>query len=60
VSSLIGCTQYKSASEAALVKGFFEYATSPEGQALAEEQAGSAPLSSQLSAKVKAAVEAIE
>jgi phosphate transport system substrate-binding protein len=60
VSSLIGCTKYKSASEAALVKGFFEYAISPEGQALAEEQAGSAPLSSQLTAKVEAAVQAIE
>jgi phosphate transport system substrate-binding protein len=60
VSSLIGCTKYGSASEAALVKGFFEYAISPEGQALAEEQAGSAPLSSQLTTKVEAAVAAIE
>jgi phosphate transport system substrate-binding protein len=60
VSSLIGCTKYKSASEAALVKGFFEYAISPEGQALAEEQAGSAPLSSALTKKVEAAVGAIE
>jgi phosphate transport system substrate-binding protein len=60
VSSLIGCTKYKSASEAALVKGFFEYAISPEGQALAEEQAGSAPLSSALTKKVEAAVGSIE
>jgi phosphate transport system substrate-binding protein len=60
VSSLIGCTEYKSASEAALVKGFFEYATSPEGQALAEEQAGSAPLSEELSKKVEAAVGSIK
>src|ERR1700760_3021011 len=60
VSSLIGCTKYKSASEAALVKGFFEYAISPEGQALAEEQAGSAPLSEELTKKVAAAVGAIE
>jgi len=60
VSSLIGCTEYKSASEAALVKGFFEYAISPEGQALAEEQAGSAPLSEELTKKVEAAVGAIE
>jgi phosphate transport system substrate-binding protein len=60
VSSLIGCTKYKSASEAALVKGFFEYAISPEGQELAAEQAGSAPLSSKLSSKVEAAVQAIE
>jgi phosphate transport system substrate-binding protein len=60
VSSLIGCTKYKSASEAALVKGFFEYAISPEGQALAEEQAGSAPLSEALTKKVEAAVGSIE
>jgi phosphate transport system substrate-binding protein len=60
VSSLIGCTKYKSADEAALVKGFFEYAISPEGQALAEEQAGSAPLSPALTKKVEAAVGSIE
>jgi phosphate transport system substrate-binding protein len=60
VSSLIGCTKYKSADEAALVKSYFEYAISPEGQELAAEAAGSAPLSSKLSSKVKAAVGAIE
>jgi phosphate transport system substrate-binding protein len=60
VSSLIGCTKYKSASEAALVKAYFEYAISPDGQALAAEQAGSAPLSSQLTSKVEAAVASIE
>jgi phosphate transport system substrate-binding protein len=60
VSSLIGCTEYKSASEAALVKGFFEYAISPAGQALAEEQAGSAPLSEELTKKVEAAVGSIK
>jgi phosphate transport system substrate-binding protein len=60
VSSLIGCTKYKSADEAALVKAYFEYAISPEGQELGAEAAGSAPLSSKLSSKVKAAVGAIE
>jgi phosphate transport system substrate-binding protein len=60
VSSLIGCTKYKSASEAALVKAYFEYAISPEGQKLAEEQAGSAPLSAALTKKVEAAVGSIE
>jgi phosphate transport system substrate-binding protein len=60
VSSLIGCTKYKSASEAALIKAYFEYAISPEGQSLAEEQAGSAPLSPALTKKVEAAVGAIE
>jgi len=60
VSSLIGCTKYKSADEAALVKSYFEYAISPEGQELAEEQAGSAALSPALTKKVEAAVAAIE
>jgi len=60
VSSLIGCTKYKSADEAALVKSFFEYAISPEGQELAAEAAGSAPLSSALTKKVEAAVGSIE
>lgn len=60
VSSLIGCTKYKSADEAALVKAYFEYAISPEGQELAAEAAGSAPLSSALTKKVEAAVGAIE
>jgi phosphate transport system substrate-binding protein len=60
VSSLMGCTKYKSADEAALVKSYFEYAISPEGQALAEEAAGSAALSPALTEKVEAAVGAIE
>jgi phosphate transport system substrate-binding protein len=60
VSSLIGCTRYKSADEAALVKAYFEYAISPEGQELAAEAAGSAPLSAGLTRKVEAAVGAIE
>jgi phosphate transport system substrate-binding protein len=60
VSSLIGCTKYKSASEAELVKAYFEYATSTEGQELAAEAAGSAPLSPALAKKVEAAVASIE
>lgn len=60
VSSLIACTQYKSADEAAVVKAFLEYAISPEGQELAAENAGSAPLSSALTEKVMPAIEAIE
>jgi phosphate transport system substrate-binding protein len=60
VSSLIGCTKYKSADEAGLVKAYFEYAISPEGQQLAAEQAGSAPLSEALRKKLMPSVEAIE
>ncbi len=60
VSYLIGCTQYDSADEAALVKGFFEYVVSSEGQEIAAENAGSAPLSASLTKKITPAVEAIE
>jgi phosphate transport system substrate-binding protein len=60
VSSLIACTEYKSAEEAALVKAYLEYAISPEGQEAAAENAGSAPLTSALTSKIMPAVEAIE
>lgn len=59
VSSIIACTQYKSADEGALVKAFLEYAISEEGQQLAAENAGSAPLSPALQKKITPAVEAI-
>ncbi len=60
VSYLIGCTKYNSAGEAAIVKGYFEYAISSEGQKIAAENAGSAPLSAALTKKIQPAVEAIE
>jgi phosphate transport system substrate-binding protein len=60
VSYLIACTKYDSADEAALVKGFLEYAIGSEGQEVAAENAGSAPLSASLSEKVTPAIEAIE
>jgi phosphate transport system substrate-binding protein len=60
VSYLIGCTKYDSASEAAIVKGYFEYAISGDGQEIAAENAGSAPLSAALTKKIQPAVEAIE
>jgi phosphate transport system substrate-binding protein len=60
VSSMIGCTKYQSAEEGALVKAYFEYAISPEGQELAAEQAGSAPLTDALREKLMPSVEAIE
>lgn len=60
VSYLIACTKYDSASEAEIVKAYLEYAISPEGQEVAAENAGSAPLSSALTSKVTPAVEAIE
>ncbi len=60
VSYLIGCTQYGSADEAEIVKGFMSYAISPEGQKAAAENAGSAPLSASLTKKITPAVEAIK
>jgi phosphate transport system substrate-binding protein len=60
VSYFIACTKYGSASEAEAVRAYAEYVISPEGQELASEQAGSAPLSSALTKKVTPAVEAIE
>jgi phosphate transport system substrate-binding protein len=60
VSYLIACTEYGSTEEAELVKGYLEYAVSPEGQKVAAENAGSAPLSSALTKKVEPAVAAIK
>ena len=60
VSYLLACTEYSSADEAAVVKGYLEYAISPEGQEAAAENAGSAPLSAALTTKITPAVEAIE
>ncbi len=60
VSYLIGCTQYDSADTAAIVKGYFNYVISPEGQKAAADNAGSAPLSSSLHSQIQPAVDAIQ
>jgi phosphate transport system substrate-binding protein len=59
-SYLMACTRYGSADEAALVKAYLEYAVSPEGQEVAQQNAGSAPLSESLREKIAPALEAIE
>ncbi len=59
-SYLLACTQYGSEDEAAIVKGYLEYVISAEGQEVAAENAGSAPLSASLTEKIEPAVEAIE
>lgn len=59
-SYLIACTKYDSAEEAEAVKAYLEYVVSPEGQELAAEQAGSAPLSPALTQRVMPAIGAIE
>lgn len=60
VSYMIACTEYSSSSEAAIVKAYLEYVISPEGQEVAAENAGSAPLSSGLTKKIEPAVAAIK
>lgn len=59
VSYLIGCVEYEDAEVASLVKAYFEYVASEEGQDVAAEAAGSAPISSELRDQVNTAIEAI-
>jgi len=44
VSYLMGCTKYSDTSTTDLVKAYFSYIVSDEGQQLAAQQAGSAPI----------------
>ncbi len=60
VSYLVGCTQYDSAETATNIKGYFGYVLSEEGQQIAAQNAGSAPLSASLQKKVAPAVAAIQ
>lgn len=60
VSYLIGCEQYKDAANAELVKSYFSYIVSAEGQQAAADEAGSAPISDSLREKVTTAINAIK
>lgn len=60
VSYLIGCEQYEDANVAELVKSYFTYVASAEGQDAAAENAGNAPISDGLREKVNAAIELIQ
>ena len=59
VSYEIACTQYDDANTAALVKGYLSYMVSPEGQQAAQSNAGSAPLSPEVTDLITPAVESI-
>ncbi|WP_026459779.1 phosphate ABC transporter substrate-binding protein PstS [Schaalia suimastitidis] len=59
ISYSIVCSTYADATERDLVKSFISYQVSEDGQAYAAEYAGAAPLSADLSAKVQAAIDAI-
>ncbi|MBN9611926.1 MAG: phosphate ABC transporter substrate-binding protein PstS [Actinobacteria bacterium] len=60
VSYLIGCEQYKEAANAELVKAYFSYIVSEEGQQASVAEAGNAPISSALREKVTAAINLIK
>lgn len=59
VSYLIGCVDYEDDDAAALVKGFFSTAVSEAGQQTAADNAGSAPISAELTEKAQAAIDQI-
>jgi phosphate transport system substrate-binding protein len=60
VSYSIVCSEYRDAAQGELVTAYIGYITSAEGQQVAAESAGAAPLSDDLSAKVAAALEAVK
>ena len=60
ISYLIGCEDYADKAVAPLVKGFFGYAISAEGQDAAAASAGSAPISASLREQAAAAVALIK
>jgi phosphate transport system substrate-binding protein len=59
VSYLVACERYTDPRKAELVAEYFRYMASPEGQRVAQDGAGSAPISAGLSMRVDAAIEAI-
>lgn len=60
VSYLIGCVEYEDANTAELVKSYFEYMASAEGQDAAADNAGNAPISEGLREQVLAAIDTIK
>jgi phosphate transport system substrate-binding protein len=59
VSYQMACGKYADAAKADLVKGFLTYTTSAEGQQVAAQSAGSAPLSDELRTQITPAVSGI-
>jgi phosphate transport system substrate-binding protein len=60
VSYLIACQEYAEPENVELVKAFFNYMASEEGQDVAAENAGSAPITDALREKVVAAIDSIK
>lgn len=59
VSYLVACQQYDDADVAAVTQAYFSYIVSEEGQAAANEAAGSAPLSTEVAEQAQAAIDLI-
>jgi phosphate transport system substrate-binding protein len=59
VSYLMGCTKYSDASTTDLVKAYFSYIVSDEGQQVAAENAGSAPIPPGIKKEDTPAIDAI-
>jgi phosphate transport system substrate-binding protein len=59
-SYLIACPSYDDANEGKLVRGFLSYVVSEEGQQAAAEQAGSAPLASDMADEAAGIVDGIK
>jgi phosphate transport system substrate-binding protein len=59
VSYLMGCTKYDSADTTSLVKAYFTYVISSDGQQAAAQNAGSAPLPPSVTKQDQTAVNAI-
>lgn len=60
VSYLMGCNEYVDADQATLVKAYASYLISQEGQNVAAEAGGIAPISDSLRAKAQAIIDAIK
>jgi phosphate transport system substrate-binding protein len=59
VSYIIVCSKYSDAEQGKLVKAYVNYIASSEGQQVAAEEAGSAPISPKLRTDVEAALNSI-
>ncbi len=60
ISYLIGCQEYQDAEAGSLVKAYFSYIASEEGQDESASSAGSAPISDELRGEIEAAIELIK
>jgi len=60
VAYSIACQQYEDADQGELVKAYYSYIASEEGQAVAAENAGSAPISDTLREQAVAGIDSIQ